>query len=168
MRKLTLLAIMLCIIGGLAKAQDEKFKALFMYNFTKYLEWPADDIKNEFVIGVFGSSPIIQELTIIAEKKTVANHPIVVRKLIDIDDVKKCNIVYVPENKSTHIEEIYQKCVSNGTLIITDKEGLGKSFAGINYVKVDGKQNFEINKKNIEGKGIKVNSTLLTLGIEIK
>ena len=158
MRKLTLLAILLCIVSSLAKAQDEKFKALFMYNFTKYLEWPEGNIKKEFVIGVFGSSPIIQELAIIAKKKMVANHPIVVRKLVDINEVTKCNIVYVPENKSAHIEEIYQKCSSTGTLIITDKEGLGKTFAGINYVKVDGKQNFEINKNNIEGKGIKVNS----------
>ncbi|MBN2613677.1 MAG: YfiR family protein [Bacteroidales bacterium] len=168
MRKIVFIVIYLCFSIGLLKAQDEKFKALFMYNFTKYLEWPEENIKGDFVIGVFGSSPIIQELMVIAEKKTVSNHPIAVKKIIELEEISKCHIVYVPENKSSRIEEIAQKCSAKGILLITEKEGFAKNFAGINYVKVDGKQNFEINKKNIEGKGIKVNSTLVTLGIEIK
>ncbi|MFO7656484.1 MAG: YfiR family protein [Bacteroidales bacterium] len=168
MRKFVFILIALCLFIGISKAQDEKFKALYMYNFTKYLEWPLENIKGDFVIGVFGTSPIIQELMIIAEKKTVSNHPIVVKKLIELDEIAKCHIVFVPENKSSRIDEIAQKCSAKGILLITEKEGFAKNFAGINYVKVDGKQNFEINKKNIEGKGIKVNSTLVTLGIEIK
>lgn len=168
MRKLTVILLTLCITGKLASAQDEKFKALFMYNFTKYLEWPSDQKKGEFVIGVYGPSPIIQELNIIAEKKTVGNQPIVVRKIIELEDASKCNIIYIPERQSSKIGEIYQKCASRGILIITDKEGMGKTFAGINYIKVNGKQNFEVNRKNIEGKGIKVNSALLELGIEVK
>lgn len=168
MRKLTVILLLLFIAGKLANAQDEKFKALFMYNFTKYLEWPSDQQKGEFVIGVYGPSQIIQELNIIAEKKTVGNQPIVIKKIIELEDVAKCNILYIPERQSSKIEEIYQKCASRGILIITDKEGMGKTFAGINYIKVNGKQNFEVNRKNIEGKGIKVNSALLELGIEVK
>ncbi len=168
MRKFFILICAIFVIGKITKAQDERFKALFMYNFTKYLEWPVDNQNEEFVIGVYGSSPIIQELNIIAQKKTVGNQKIVVKKINSPEELPACSILYIPENKSSKVSEIIKNCKSKGTLIITDKEGLGKTIAGINYVKVDGKQNFEINKSNIEGKGIKINSALLTLGIAIK
>jgi hypothetical protein len=138
-----------------------------MYNFTKYLEWPAEKQKGEFVIGVFGSSPIIQELSIIAQKKRVGAQPIVVRQVGTYTEMKGCNILYVPENRSAKIEEIVSNCSGRGTVLITDKEGFAKKYAGLNYVKVNGKQSFEINKSNLEKMGVKVNSVLLSLGIVV-
>ena len=62
MRKSTFLILVLVAACLTAKAQDEKFKALFMYNFTKYIEWPQSKQTGDFVIGVVGGSPIIDEL----------------------------------------------------------------------------------------------------------
>jgi hypothetical protein len=148
-----------------AYSQDAKFKALFMYNFTKYLEWPVEKQKGEFIIGVYGSSPIIQELTIIAQKKKVGSQPIKIRQVGTYTEMKGCNILYVPENRSAKIEEIVSNCTGKGTVLITDKEGFGKTYAGLNYVKINGKQSFEVNKTNLEKMGVKVNSVLLSLGI---
>lgn len=152
---------------SMAYSQDAKFKALFMYNFTKYLEWPVEKQKGEFVIGVFGSSPIIDELSIIAQKKKVGAQPIVVRQIGTYTEMKGCNILYVPENRSAKIEEIVANCSGRGTVLISDKEGFAKTYAGLNYVKVNGKQSFEINKSNLEKMGVKVNSVLLSLGIVV-
>ena len=40
MKKSALVILGLLALSVTARAQDEKFKALFMYNFTKYIEWP--------------------------------------------------------------------------------------------------------------------------------
>jgi hypothetical protein len=48
-------------------AQDEKLKAVFVYNFTRYLDWPQKS--GNFVILVLGRSPIYAELADIALKK---------------------------------------------------------------------------------------------------
>ena len=166
MRRIVLFICVVFVMGNMAKAQEEKFKALFMYNFTKYLEWPADAQKGEFVIGVYGSSPIIEELMIIAQKKSIGNLPIVVKKIDNPEGITECSIIFLPDYRSSKINDITSNIRPEGTLLITDKAGLGKT-AGINYVIKDGKQSFEINKANIEEKGIKINSTLLTLGVEI-
>jgi hypothetical protein len=150
------------------KCQDDKFKALFMYNFTKYLEWPASKQKGDFVIGVFGTSSIINELSIIAKKRGVGTQQIVVRKISDPGELSSCQIVYVPENRSGKIDEVLETCKGKGVVIISDKPGLAKSHAGINYVKIDGKQNFEINQKHLEVEGIKINSALLSLGVLVE
>ncbi len=147
------------------KGQDEKFKALFMYNFTKYLEWPASKQSGNFVIGVFGASPIISELTIIAEKKKVGAQQIVIKKINDPLELSNCHIVYLPENRSSKADEVINTCKGKSVVFISDKPGMCKTHSDINYVKVNGKQNFEINKKRIEAEGVNVNSALLALGI---
>jgi hypothetical protein len=167
-KKQWLLLLVLIFLLPVAKAQDEKFKALFMYNFTKYIEWPSEKQKGDFIIGVFGNSPIINELSIIAEKRKVGTQQIVIKKISETKDIAVCNIVYVPESKVLKADDVKLQSKTKGVVVITDAPGLAKTFAGINYVKLDGKQNFEINKKNLEEQGVKVNSALLSLGITIE
>lgn len=148
-------------------SQDAKFKALFMYNFTKYIEWPVEKQKGDFVIGVYGGSPITKELSIIAQKKKVGIQPIKVRQVNTYSEMKGCNILFVPANRSLKIEEIVSNCSGRGTVLITEKEGMAILYSGLNYVKVNGKQSFEVNRGNLEKQGVKVNSVLLSLGIVI-
>ncbi|HBH48798.1 MAG TPA: hypothetical protein DDX98_09165 [Bacteroidales bacterium] len=168
MKKPWLTLLLLVLLLPLSQAQDDKFKALFMYNFTKYLEWPSAKQKGNFVIGVYGGSPIINELNIIAQKRKVGAQQIVVRKISDASQFKDCHIVYVPESRSSRIDEVMQNCSGKGVVLITDMPGMAKTHSGINYIKIDGKQNFEINKKHLEQQEIKINSALLSLGIAVE
>jgi hypothetical protein len=74
------------IVSSLAIAQDPNagsvidreyaIKAAFLYNFLKYLQWPANATPAEgkpFVIGVFQDDPFDKALDTIAKK--VAGHP---------------------------------------------------------------------------------------------
>ncbi len=163
MRRISLLLLGLLLCIG-AKAQDEKFKALFMYNFTKYIEYPASKQAGNFVIAVVGDSPIIGELQTIAEKKTVGQQKIEVKKISASDDVTKYHIVFVPEGQSASAADIAGKIVGKGVVLITDKPGLGKTTSGINYVSSGGKQSFEVNQNRLKEHGVNVASALITLG----
>ncbi|MBN1597586.1 MAG: YfiR family protein [Bacteroidales bacterium] len=154
----------LFILFQQVQAQEAKFKALFMYNFTKYLEWPSTKQSGDFVIGIYGSSPIIDELGIIAQKKRVGAQPIIVKQISSSSEFNKCNILFLPENRSSKLNEVVSITGKSGTVIITDKEGLAKQGAGLNYININGKQSFEINRKNLEEQGVKINSVLLSLG----
>lgn len=149
-------------------SQESKFKALFMYNFTKYLEWPAAKQHGDFVIGVYGSSDITKELKIIAGKKKVGSQTITIKEINSSSSLSDCHIVFVPENQSTKVKTIAPNCTGKGTVLITDKPGLAKNISGINYIIVNGKQSFEVNKSNLEKQGVKVNSQLLSLGIIVQ
>lgn len=150
-----------------AFGQDEMFKALFMYNFTKNIEWPTEYKQGDFIIGVLGNSPIIDELDKIAARKTVGNQKIVIKRYATLDEVNQCHILFIPTTKSNVLADAVAKCNSNATLIITDKPGLVHSGAALNFVKVDGKQKFEISTANIEKSDLKVNAYLVSLGIEV-
>ena len=167
-RKILLLFLTVVTILPLARGQDEQFKALFMYNFTKYLQWPTNKEQGDFVITVLGNSPIVNELKTIAQKKKVGTQNIVVLKANSIAECSNCNILYIPNNKQVPVDDIQNQLAGKGILVITDAPGMAKSVSGINYVKQDGKQSFEINKVHIESQGIKVNTQLISLGIRVQ
>ena len=167
MKKSALVILGLFAVIFSAKAQDEKFKALFMYNFTKYIEWPANKQSGDFVIGVVGGSAIIDELNAIAERKTVGSQSIKVKQISASDDVTKMHIVYVPEGKSADAEALAGKVKGKGVVLITDKPGFAQSISGINYIKQDGKPKFEVSNKHLSEEGVKVSAQLLSLGIGV-
>ena len=167
MKKLLLLLSFAFFVMHIAHAQNEKFKALFMYNFTKYIEWPAAARQGDFVIGVLGNSPMTKELEIIAGKQKVGSQNIVVKTFNTIEEVTNCQILYIPTAKSSSLPQVIDKVNGKSVLLVTDKDGLAKQGACINYVKDGDRIKYELNRNNVEKRGMVVNSSLVTLGIPV-
>ena len=166
MKKLYLLIGFFLTINTLF-AQDEMFKSLFIYNFTKNIEWPDSYKSGSFVIAVLGNSAIIAELEKIAKLKKVGDQSISIKEVKEVSEISKCHMLYITPAKSSQLSSALAKVASEPVVVITDKEGLAKEGAGLNFVKVDGKQKFEINQSALGKNGLKVNSFLASLGIVI-
>jgi vacuolar-type H+-ATPase subunit F/Vma7 len=168
--RLSLLLRLLGIICGLwiieenNFGQDEKFKALFIYNFTKYIQWP-DNFGNEFVITVIGNSDMVNELSFIATKKTVGQSSITVVNAKSASEVKKCQIVFISHGNMNELSKLIERSKEYNTLIITESPKSCSQGACINFVSMSGSIKFEISKTNLESSGLKVNATLMNLGI---
>lgn len=168
MKKLITFLTVFMLFATLVSAQNEKFKAIFMYNFTKNIEWPAAYRSGDFVIGVLGNSPITKELQIIAKTKKAGSQRIAVKTYASVNSISRSHIIYIPPGKSKYLPLVLQKTQNQSTLIITDSNGLALQGAGINYIRNGNKTLFEINKNNIASRGLKVSSTLLRLGVPVK
>lgn len=174
MKKITLILISLLIFtsGFVVLDTDvdtnSKFKAVFIYNFTKYIEWPETYRDGSFVIGVYGESPLYKELTKMAQTKKVANQSITIVKFSTLNDLKKSHILYISKDKNSDIPLVLKKIKSNSTLTITEEEGLIERGAGINFIVKNNRLEFELNKKNIQKNKLKLNSNLEALAISIK
>lgn len=166
MRKPIFLILLLILLkASVSQAQEEKFKALFLYNYAKNIEWSSNT--GDFVIGVLGSSPIIDELNIIAEKKKVGTQAIVIKKYSSLEGAEKCNIFYLPTNKSANLSSLLAKVKGKKVLVVSDSPGTIKDGSCINFVVQNGKLTFEISKTNIEKQGLKVTANLLSLGVKV-
>ena len=168
MKKVLILLLFVNVVHGFSYAQDDKFKALFIYNFTKYMEWPEAKHAGDFKIGVLGNSPITNELKAFTAKKTVGQQKIVVEEILAIADCPKYHIVFVPAKSSSNVVEITQLVANKGVLVVTDKPGLAVEASGINFIKDDGQQTFEISVKHINEQGVKAGKSLLSLGNTIE
>jgi hypothetical protein len=150
-----------------SQAQDYKFHSVFMYNFTKYIQWPSNYQSGDFIIAVLGDSPIIEHLNKMAEGKTVGSQKFLIKKYSSVNDIQNCHILFIPSNKSNEFDKVQLKLEGLSTLLITEKDGLGHKGSGINFIIVDGEWKFELNKKSTEKSNLKVSTELARLAIEI-
>jgi hypothetical protein len=103
-----------------------------------------------------------------AKTKKVANQSLEIQKFDAVGDISKCHILYVSKNKSHDISSVVSKVKPNSTLIITAKQGLVDRGSGINFVVKNSRQKFELNKKNLENKKLKVSANLESLAFSVK
>lgn len=144
---------------------EYNLKAAFIFNFTRYIEWDASQVGNEFVIGVFGVSPINEPLLEIVKTETVYEKKISIRQFSKPSEIGFCNILFISQKAASSLDDILAKVAGKGTLIISEKEGYAALGAAINFVIVNSKLKFEANVKAINAAGLKVSSQLLKLAI---
>lgn len=145
-----------------------KIKATFLYNFTKYIEWPGDYKQGNFVIGVMGNSTLYNDLNTFFSSKTLGTQKYEVKLFSKASEVSRCHLIYIPADYAGNMNEIISKLKGKSTLIVTDKAGMAKQGAAINFVSIDNKQKFELNKSNVEKYDLKVSSSLINLAIVVE
>ncbi len=145
---------------------DYKFHSIYVYNFTKYIEWPTP--APEFRIHILGGNAnILDTFKSMAESKQVSGSKITVKQFSNINSLTtECDIVFVPNSESSVAAKVIDKFKGKSTLVITEKNGLCESGSCINFVLVDNRLKFEINKSAIDQAGLKVSAQLLQMGIE--
>ena len=147
---------------------NARIKSVFIYNFTRYIEWPADYKTGDFVINMYGNnSAMLTELNNMAQSKTVGTQKIKVNNTMTLDGIGKCHILYVTPDVTTPIADILAKLKGKSTLLITEKSGWAKLGAAINFVVVDERQKFELNENNATKQNLKVSSSLVALAIPV-
>lgn len=167
MKKKTFITMMLFLCSLSLNAQNEKFKALFLYNFIKNIEWPPAYTQGDLIIGVLGSSPITKELETISSTQKAGNQTMKVKIYSSLEEIKNCHVIYVSPNKAGLIPQLLAKLSASNTLVVSDNKGGIQQGAGINFILDGDKLKFEISKQRIEQKGLKVSTSLLNLGTAV-
>ncbi len=156
------------LIAQIEASKEYELKAVFIYNFTKYIQWADSDTSRTFEIAVIGDSNIINPLKIIAEKKIVNNRKIIITHFQNIDDLRSCHILFISALKLNQLDEILQKVEHENILTISDSKGFAQKGVAINFILVADKVKFEINSRAFERTGLQVSSQLQKLAIMVE
>ena len=149
-----------------SSSQDDKYKAMFVYNFTRSVEWPASEMKGDFVICVMNQDDVLKQMKAMANGKMVDNCPISIIGVNNINNIPKSHILYLPSNlTNADISAAVTKIGDAATLIVSDRPGTIKYGSCINLVLIDDKIKFEINDKAIKDRNLQLNKTLIDLAV---
>lgn len=168
-QKLLLLGL-LFLFGTVHKssAQMSKFKALFLYNFTQNVDWPASATSgNEFIVTVVGDKEMASELKNLAKVKKVGTKTLVIKETNALKDIEKSHVVFLGSSKSNLMSQLKSQHEGVPVLLISSKEGLCEQGAGISFMIASGKLRYQISEANIKSQGLQVNSKLLSLGTAV-
>ena len=147
------------------EGNEYNVKAMFVLNFMKYVEWPEQDISQDFVIGVAGDSEIVEAL----QKLTVnrkENRKIIIEKVNPLVE-GNYRILIITRHEKNRIEEWSKKYQGKQILIISD-ECRNTNFSAINLINIQNKIRFEINNSQARLGGIKISSRLAELAVSVQ
>ncbi len=168
MKRLSFLFAGVFILAGITlHAQEARFVALSLYNFTKFFDWPEKHKDGDFIIGVVGNSQVFSELVEIANGKSVGVQKIVVRNFRNVEEVTDSHILYLAENQSRRVEQALVRISDSAPLIVTHSEGATNFGSAINFVVRNETMRFELKKTNATRFGLRIHSRLDNLAIII-
>lgn len=151
-------------------AQDRPIHEVYsmmMFNFVKYVQWPDHTSTGDFVIGVVGNPEVYNTLNAWYGGKPRGSKTYVIKSFKSAADLSDCDVVFIDKSKSGEFEAINNKVKGQGTLVITDKAGLGEKGSAINFRTIDNKLKFELNQKVVDASNLKVSSALSSMAIVI-
>jgi hypothetical protein len=158
------------VTGNALQAQERpmyEVYSMMVFNFTKYVQWPDHTESGEFVIGIIGNKDVFNTLHGWYGGKPKGGKTYVIKLFKDASEVTDCHVVFIDKSKSSEFEAVNNKFKGKGTLVITDKNGLGERGSSINFKNVDNKLKFELNQKAIESANLKVSGALSSMAILI-
>jgi len=153
------------LLNGMA--QSYKMHSVFIFSFTRYIQWPDAYNAGDFEILVLGDSPIVDELKSMAQAKKVGDRNIKITKINSPSEIRKCNILFIPTEKSGQIADVLGKTAAQSILVITETPGLGAKGSNVNFITKDGKLAFELNQGAATKQGLKISNELSRLAILI-
>lgn len=142
--------------------QQANLEAVFLYNFTKYIDWNKNNSTTEFIIGVIGDSPITDALYDIAKTYTVNNKRILIKIFNKPSEITDCDILFISQNNPFSLESILKR-VGQGVLTVSEQTGYARKGTAFNFVVIHNKLKFEANLKAISDAKLKAGSQLLKL-----
>lgn len=161
------LVLIFLFTTSLAFSQNYQLHSVFIYSFTRYVQWPDEYNKGDFEIVVLGDSPITEELQKLAQAKKVGDRSIKVTRINSPAEIKKCNILFVPADKSALLADVIAKVGANSIMVATEQPGLGLKGSAINFITKDGKLAFEMNQAVMNKQKLKASNELTRLAIVI-
>src|SRR5258706_7620521 len=110
---------------------EHEIKAGFLFNFTKFVEWPEGtfaDASTPIILGVVGENPFGNLLIETAAGKFVNGRPVVVRQFKDGQDLRSWNVLFITETDKKRMMETLGKL--KGSQVLTVGEGSGFTQSG--------------------------------------
>lgn len=150
-----------------ATAKEHQLKAGFLYNFAKFVEWPADKLDDAdagpLVIAVLADEAFNRELTKAVRDRFVKKHPVVVRRLLEADDLADVHLLFVGAGGEPELADSIRG--RPGLLTVGESAEFARLGGVITFVLVDDKVRFEINQAAGEAAGLKLSAQLLKLAL---
>src|ERR1051325_3038736 len=143
------------------QALEYQVKLGFIYNFTKFVEWPERAFRNAdapLSIGIVGGDPFSAELE--AELETRPRRP--------GDTIGECQIVFIADAAKDQAADIVARLEGSNTLTVGETEGFGMQGGAINFTLVGKKLQLEINPRAAERAGLKISSKLLNIATIVR
>jgi hypothetical protein len=148
-----------------------ELKAAFIYNFTKFIEWPPRsfaDSSSPFVIGIVGNSPCIAVLESMVGQRRVGERRIEVHQVRSAEELLSTQLLYFGAGEDQALTAWSARIASLPLVTVGESPEFASGGGAITLLRQDDKVRFEINLRSAEHAGVKLSSQLLKLATAVR
>ena len=145
---------------------EYQVKALFLFNFAKYVDWPADAFQNNgapIIIGLVGQDSFGDNFQKIAAGKAINGRQVVIKHLTNPEEYKSCHILFVSASEKDRLAAVLDAVKDSPVLTVGETDGFLSEEGIINLTKKANKVRLEINLKAAQKVHLQLSSRLLTV-----
>ena len=106
-----------------APSPEYQIKAVFLFNFAQFVQWPPSAFSGAdtpLVIGVLGVNPFGAYLDDTVRGEKVDNRSLVVEHYHAVDEIKACHVLFISRSEATRLEQILASLKDRSVLVVGD------------------------------------------------
>lgn len=145
---------------------EYEVKAAFLFNFTKFVEWPENaflDPHAPIVIGVIGEDPFGESLVRIVAGQKAQSRSIEIVKYRHGDDLRHCHVLFVSASERQRSAQILAGLQESSVLTVSDIDGFAEAGGAIQFVIQENRVRFVVNLDVATQNKLRVSAKLLAL-----
>lgn len=139
-------------------------KAVFLLNFTRFIEWPAAGEAapgQPLVIGVIGDDPFGGRLDEAVRSEKVNNRALTVKRIVHLDQARQCVAVFIARSEKQRLGEILNHLQGEPVLTVSDIPEFAEAGGMVGLVSDQGRIRLHINVEVAKAARLAISSKLL-------
>jgi len=151
-------------------ASEAELKAVFLFNFAKYVAWPATAFSNAtapITVGVVGVDPFGDNLRRM-EGKMINGREFVVKHLASDSDWSGCQILFFSHSEAARTGEVLHQASALPILTVGEDEIFSRNGGIIKFVFKNGNVRLEIDLAAARKARLTISSRLLAVADLVK
>jgi hypothetical protein len=154
-----------------AVSHEYEIKAAFLFNFTRFIEWPSfsfADAASPIVIGVIGTDPFGGTLPSIVQGRRVNGRPIVARHVTRDEEARTTHLLFVGLTKEEDIARLMRALSGYPVTTVGESPAFAAQGGTITFVLQGDKVRFEINAATAAQAHVRISAQLEKLATVVR
>jgi hypothetical protein len=151
-------------LGRAATASEPEIRALFLFHFAGFVEWPPTAFSDEhspLVIGIVGEDPFGRDLDDALAGQAVHGRRLVIRRFPRTSGITFCHVLFISRSADDKLDEILAHVQGLPVLTVGESEEFAQRGGMIRFLSVNHKTRFCINVAAAKNAALVISSKLL-------
>lgn len=162
-----LLSLLLFTLTYSVQAEEaSRVKAAFVFNFTKFVTWPADveEKGGELRLCLLSRNPL-EDFLIQLNGRKMRNFTMSIAVLDTLKELEHCHIVLLTDNP--HDLKALKSVAALPVLTIAEQHGFARQGGAIELFTENNLVRFDVNLQRIKSSGLNISTTVLELARKV-
>jgi hypothetical protein len=155
----------LAILGAqTAPSNEYQLKAVFLFNFTQFVEWPREafvDPDEPLIIGVLGADPFGPYLDQTVQGEKINGRAIEVRRYRSVAEIQACHVLFISQSETPRMRDILSRLRTRSILTVGDSDNFAQHGGIIRFYTDKGRIKLRVNLDSAKEARLTISSKLL-------